>query len=220
MTPPSRLLTGLLLTFIAGYIDALAFIELGGYFASFMSGNTTQLGLGLGAADERTAQLLRGEHNLLMPLALIGMFFGGAFIAAYLSVRSKSWYSRRVVLLVIALLIMALISGLVTKSSSVAVILLAAVMGAQNAIFKAHGSVRLGASFVTGTIFNAAYDLAHGLHGTVPRHRWLQHVSVWVSLVLGAALGVTFNHYLALYSLILPIMALIIMLGAFWLRKI
>lgn len=48
MTPPVRLLSGLVLTAIAGFIDALAFIELGGYFASFMSGNTTQLGLAMG----------------------------------------------------------------------------------------------------------------------------------------------------------------------------
>ena len=34
--------TGLLLTGLAGYVDALGFVRLGGLYTSFMSGNTTQ----------------------------------------------------------------------------------------------------------------------------------------------------------------------------------
>ncbi|WP_164153920.1 DUF1275 family protein, partial [Stenotrophomonas maltophilia] len=31
---------------LAGFVDALAFTSLGGFFASFMSGNSTRLGVG------------------------------------------------------------------------------------------------------------------------------------------------------------------------------
>src|SRR3546814_743797 len=36
-----------LLAVLAGFVDAIAYISLGGFFASFMSGNTTRLGVGL-----------------------------------------------------------------------------------------------------------------------------------------------------------------------------
>ena len=47
MTPTPQLSLGLLLTAAAGMIDVVGFIELGGFYTSFMSGNTTQLGAGL-----------------------------------------------------------------------------------------------------------------------------------------------------------------------------
>ena len=99
------------------------------------------------------------------------------------------------------------------------VMLLAAAMGAQNAVFKAHGAARLGTTFVTGTIFNAASDLANGLRGQVPRRRWLQHVSVWVSLVIGAASGAVLYNYFGLNSLLLPVVVLSVMLGLFIAKK-
>jgi uncharacterized membrane protein YoaK (UPF0700 family) len=37
----------MLLTAIAGYVDAIGYIELGGLFASFMSGATISLGVGI-----------------------------------------------------------------------------------------------------------------------------------------------------------------------------
>jgi uncharacterized membrane protein YoaK (UPF0700 family) len=40
MKPQRRLFLGLLLTGCAGFIDAIGFIELGGFYTSFMSGNT------------------------------------------------------------------------------------------------------------------------------------------------------------------------------------
>ncbi len=46
MTPARVLIPGLLLTALAGFVDAIGFVELGGFFVSFMSGNTTQLGTG------------------------------------------------------------------------------------------------------------------------------------------------------------------------------
>ena len=47
MTPLRDLTVGLVLTGTAGFIDAVGFIALGGFYTSFMSGNTTQLGTGL-----------------------------------------------------------------------------------------------------------------------------------------------------------------------------
>lgn len=218
MTPPVRLLSGLVLTAIAGFIDALAFIELGGYFASFMSGNTTQLGLAMSGPDGRATQLLGGQ-NLLMPLVLIGLFFGGAFFASFISVRETRWYSGRVVVLIVVLLLSALFLNQIPQLTPMPVALLAAAMGAQNAVFKPFGAARLGTTFVTGTIYNAANDLAKGLRGYAPRRRWLQHVYVWLSLVFGAASGAILYNLIGLWSLLLPVSVLFVILCIVRLRK-
>ncbi|WP_439271903.1 YoaK family protein [Pseudochrobactrum sp. HB0163] len=219
MTPPTRLMTGLILTAIAGFVDALAFIELGGYFASFMSGNTTQLGLALSDPEGKAAQYF-GGHIFLMPFVLISLFFGGAFFASLMSAREVRWFSARVMLLVIGLLAGVLVLNRIDGAAQLPVIFLAAAMGAQNAVFKPHGAARLGTTFVTGTIFNAANDLANGLLGRVPPRRWLQHVYVWLSLVFGAALGALLYGRFALLSLLLPVLVLTAMLVVLLSREI
>ena len=37
----------LVLAMLAGYVDAIGFIQIGGFFVSFMSGNSTRLAVGL-----------------------------------------------------------------------------------------------------------------------------------------------------------------------------
>ncbi len=71
MTPTPHLSPGLLLTAAAGMIDVVGFVELGGFYTSFMSGNTTQLGAGL-------AHMSPG---LLLPAGLIAMFVVGSFFS-------------------------------------------------------------------------------------------------------------------------------------------
>ena len=45
---------------LAGYVDALGFITLGGYFVSFMTGNTTRLGIELAGGRAGGAALAGG----------------------------------------------------------------------------------------------------------------------------------------------------------------
>lgn len=39
------------LSALAGYVDAVGFMTLGGFFVSFMSGNSTRLGVGLSSGE-------------------------------------------------------------------------------------------------------------------------------------------------------------------------
>jgi uncharacterized membrane protein YoaK (UPF0700 family) len=57
---------------LAGYVNAIAFIETGGFFVSFMSGNTKRLGVGL--AHNRVAAAIA--------FGLIGFFVCGATAAS------------------------------------------------------------------------------------------------------------------------------------------
>src|SRR3546814_20873425 len=80
-----------LLAVLAGFVDAIAYISLGGFFASFMSGNTTRLGVGLAtgtAADAWNAG------------ALILAFLCGVVGASILSARFARWRKPGVVIAV------------------------------------------------------------------------------------------------------------------------
>lgn len=76
MTPAPQLSLGLLLTSAAGMIDVIGFIELGGFYTSFMSGNTTQLGGALAGAEGMV---------IALPVSLVIMFFIGSFLGALIA---------------------------------------------------------------------------------------------------------------------------------------
>lgn len=211
MTPSSRLLTGLVLTGIAGFVDTVAFMELGGYFASFMSGNTTQLALGISDPTGGAVGLLR-DYPILMPVVLLSLFFAGAFFAALLAEGSRHWRERRVLALIIVIITIAFVLDRSDVSSFPPMVLLAAAMGAQNATLQPVGAARLGATFVTGTLFNTASDLAKAILGEAPRWRWLQHAMVWGALITGAALGAISHRIIGVYTLLLPIVGLFLLI--------
>ncbi|MBV2144828.1 DUF1275 domain-containing protein [Falsochrobactrum sp. TDYN1] len=199
MTPNSKLALGLVLTASAGFVDAIAFMQLGGFFASFMSGNTTQLGIGFAGQPG-----VLGRVIIWFPAALIALFFTGAFTGT-LVVRA---YGRRGSLLVMASVVaMLLLVGILGWEGALLIqpaLLLAAAMGAQNAAVQPIGSARLGVTYVTGTLFNAAADLACSLRGETPKWRWVQHLAVWSSLMLGAIFGGVCHFLIGLGALFVP----------------
>lgn len=196
MTPNSKLSLGLLLTASAGFIDGIAFLELGGFFASFMSGNTTQLGLAITGQRD-----VMGRVIVWLPVALVGLFFAGAFLGT-LAVRAYGKSGSIAVMVIVALtLVLVCILRQFRLELIHPVLMLAAAMGAQNAAVQPIGSARLGVTYVTGTLFNSAADLAGYIRGEVPRWRWLQHFSVWSSLMIGAVLGGLGHYFIGLDAL-------------------
>ena len=65
------------LSALAGYVDAVGFIQLGGFFVSFMSGNSTRLGVGL----------IERSNDAAVAGGLIAVFIAGV-IAGSLTGRS------------------------------------------------------------------------------------------------------------------------------------
>lgn len=194
---------GLLLTACAGFIDAIGFIELGGFYTSFMSGNTTQLG---------TGHLM--STALLLPLGLIVMFFLGSVAGSLLALRDRKRgpvYVLSFVILTIGITLGLLMGGIVASS---AMLVLAAGAGAQNATLPFSGGARLGTTFVTGTLFGAGQDLAGAINGTAPKWRWVQHIQVWAALLLGALIGATIYGWLDVYALLVPAGAYFLLLIA------
>ncbi len=196
MTPARHLVLGMLLTAAAGFIDAVGFIELGGYFVSFMSGNTTQGG----------AALMDGAYPVFwLTMGLVALFFAGSTLGAALAFGNLRWGPAAVsgaVLFGVGLTMALVLAGIPASS---AMLVLAAAAGAQNAILPMRGAVRLGATFVTGTLYTAGQDLALALQGKVHRWRWLQHLAIWLGLLAGAIAGAAAYRGLGIEALYVPI---------------
>ncbi|MDB5613314.1 MAG: hypothetical protein JWQ22_967 [Devosia sp.] len=211
MTPTPQLSLGLLLTAAAGCADVVGFIELGGHYTSFMSGNTTQLGDALAQGLWPVVAVTAG---------LVVLFFIGSVAGSLVaSAAGRRWGSAAVTALVLASLVTALSLSLAGFMPSQAMLALAAGAGAQNTILPSAGSVRLGTTFVTGTLFLAGRDLAEALLGSAPRWRWAQHLLVWISLLLGAVVGALGYSQLGIYALLLPAAIYLGFLIAFILRR-
>src|SRR5262245_25197504 len=121
------------LTALAGYVDALGFIELGGFFVSFMSGNSTRLGVGL-VGDTKHALISGG---------LILTFVCGVVLGTLVAHRGTRNRASSVLLLVAVLLTVA--AGFHAADLSVlAVGATALAMGAINVIFVNNGEVSTG----------------------------------------------------------------------------
>jgi uncharacterized membrane protein YoaK (UPF0700 family) len=198
MTRNWHLAFGLLLTALAGYVDALGFVRLGGFYASFMSGNTTQIGVDLGHGSVRHAAI---------PFLLIAMFLGGATLGSALSIAARDGWKTPVVLGAEALgVFAAMIAGLAMPDSGLASALLALAMGAQNAVL---GSVaikgfRAGTTFVTGALFGFGQKLAAALMRTGDPLGWVGDAVVWLSLMAGAIAGAAAYQAIGISALVLP----------------
>src|SRR6202048_4320230 len=105
------------LSALAGYVDAIGFLHLGGLFVSFMSGNSTRMGVSLAEGQWASA---------LESLGLIALFVIGA-AAGSLIVLGRGVNRQPLVLLAEALLLAgaALAYGVERSNVAVAAIVLA-----------------------------------------------------------------------------------------------
>lgn len=188
------LLLGILLTALAGWLDALGFLQLAGYYTSFMSGNTTQLGIALvGGMAEGPA----------LPALLVLLFFGGAFAGSLIAVLARHW-CLPAVLGAVALLLWTSAAMLLSREDQAATMLLAAAMGLQNAAPLQIGSARPGVTYVTGTLFNAGRGLAMAVLRLAPHREWMLHAVIWLALMAGASCGALAYARFGLQAIMAP----------------
>ena len=163
---------------VAGYVDAVGFLKLGGFFVSFMSGNSTRLGVALANLDWKGA---------LTAITLVGSFVGGVVLGA-LTARAFG-ENRRSPVLVLEAALLAGGAGLLTAGFDTAgVTCVAMAMGAENAVFQRNGDVAVGLTYMTGTLVRAGQRIAGALAGGEPND-WPRFVLLWAGLTAGGALG-------------------------------
>lgn len=177
--PLSVLLVAVLLAALAGFVDAIAFSAFAGFFASFMSGNTTRLGVAI--ASGLQAEL---HTAISLILAFVSGVMGGAIAARAGGVRGR----EAVMLLVTALLALAALC-LGFGPRQLALVLLAGAMGAENAVFSRNGEVQVGLTYMTGTLVRFGQRLADALMGVGPRTGWWRDLLFWGGFLFGTLGG-------------------------------
>lgn len=162
---------------LAGFVDATGFVESGGFFVSFMTGNSTRLAVG--AAEWQRAGLFAG--------AMIALFVTGVIIGSLLAARAKP--SRAVAVLSLAALLLAGATGLRIEGVLwPAIACLALSMGVVNAALEGKDGAVVGVTYMTGTLVQMGQKIANRLRGEGDG-RWLHHFGLWLSLVGGAIIG-------------------------------
>jgi uncharacterized membrane protein YoaK (UPF0700 family) len=178
LTVRSNLALACALSGLAGYVDGVGFIHLGGLFISFMSGNSTRLGVTVAAADWLKA---------LEALKLIGLFVAGAALGSLIGHR-RGRHRQWIVLLVEALLLGAGGAAFRLGAPDITIIAIVVAMGLENAMFQTDGGTGIALTYMTGTLVRIGQLLAAVLHGG-PRWAWLPYLLLWSAMVAGAAIG-------------------------------
>lgn len=181
------------LSFLAGFVDAMGFLHLGGYFVAFMSGNSTRMAVGL--PD--------GLAGALLPLAIIVLFVIGVIAGAVMERRLSS--SRGLIVLAAML---GVASGLAAIGlQDAAVLVTPLVMGAMNTVLRA-GQSGMAVTYMTGNLVKLGQAIAASFSGA-SRWVWLPFLLLWLGLIAGAVCGALMYEEIGLAALWLPTIGLI-----------
>lgn len=163
----------------AGFVDAVGFIHLGGYFVSFMSGNSTRGGTALAEGN---------WSGFVLAFGLVGAFLLGVVTASILRRLVPAHKRMAVLLYVTATLAAAVVLFDLGLGGWLAPALMALAMGAENVIFERDGEVSIGLTYMTGTLVKMGQHIANALTGG-EKWLWRRYAVLWLSLTVGSILG-------------------------------
>ncbi|WP_237168114.1 DUF1275 family protein [Prescottella equi] len=158
-----------------GFVDALGFVVLGGFFVSSVDATTTQTGVALDGGIHWPLGLLA---------AILGSFLIGVMAATYVG---QCWPRRRVTGAFMVATAALVASGLIGQISDSRVMIgftLALAMGAANTLVEP-----------AGLLVDMARALSERLQSTRSRV-WARHLLLWVAMTLGAAVGAVLGSHL------------------------
>jgi uncharacterized membrane protein YoaK (UPF0700 family) len=178
------------LSALAGYVDGIGFLHLGGLFVSFMSGNSTRMGVSL--ADGHW-------QNAAEALGLIALFVIGA-AAGSLIVLGRGTHRQPWVLLVEAVLLAAAGLAYAVDQPKLTVAAIVLAMGLENAVFQIHGGAGLGLTYVTGALVKVGQLAAAALTGGA-RWAFVPNLMLWAAMVVGSLGGALAYHWINLAAI-------------------
>ncbi len=198
----SRLLLSCALVLISGFIDAVGYLQLGKIYLSFMSGNSTKLGIAL----------FEGDSAVLTNIGLvIFLFVVGAFIGTLITDRLGKWRLAGILGFESLLFAGAIVFLLFLHTQSV-LFPIAVAMGMQNTMHQMVAHADVGKGFVTGTLFGIGQALAKAVRGKAPASEWAVLALSWVIFVFGAALGALLLTQGSLLLALIASLALLLLL--------
>ena len=175
---PSERALAVMLAALAGYVDSLGFLHLGGLFVSFMSGNSTRLAVSLSHGDWLPALTAAGLLILFVVGAMLGALAAGPGGAA----------SRSRVLTLEAGLLAGAAAAAALRWPHLAVALMVLAMAVENSVFLRKGEVAVSLTYMTGTLFRIGHALAASLRGGDP-WAFRPYLILWLGLAAGAVAG-------------------------------
>lgn len=202
------------LAFIAGYIDATGLIKWKIY-VSFMSGNTTQLGVAL-STDK--------DGVIMTSVIAISCFLLGIYAGACLSLWKKTDYQIFTCYIVSFMLTCYTITAYIYTihiGSSIAIIGFST--GLMNTIVTTVGNQKVNTDFVTGTLNSLARNTAmfSMTKDKMERQQYKTHAYhlslVWIGFISGAYTASLLLDALRNWFLIFP--ALLLLIAGLWLSS-
>jgi len=197
------------LSALAGYVDAIGFLELGRYFVSFMSGNSTQLAVGLVAGERPRVLLLAG---------IIASFVSGAGVGTVVNQRAAKPNQAFAVLLLVTLVLTAAMLCHGSGWPLIAVLLMALAMGAENAVLQSADESLLGVTYMTGTLVKIGQRIALACMGG-KKFSWVPYLLLWLGLISGGITGAVMFDLLGLSSLWLAAIWAMLLTAVAWYRR-
>lgn len=188
-----RVAMAVALSLLAGFVDALGFMHLGGYFVSFMSGNSTQM----------AAVLPDGLAGAILPLALVVLFVLGVMVGTLAEQR----LSASLGLLVLAALLGVATALAAMRLDDAAIMITPFVMGAMNTVLRS-GQGAMAVTYMTGNLVKLGQTIVAAVQGG-PRWAWLPYLLLWLGLLVGALCGALAYGEIGLVALWLPAVGLI-----------
>jgi len=178
------------LSALAGYVDGIGFLHLGGLFVSFMSGNSTRMGVSLAEGQWWSA----AEAFSLIALFVIGAA-AGSLIVLGRGTNRQPW-----LLLAEASLLAAAALCYSFGLSNVAVAAIVVAMGLENAVFQIRGGAGLGLTYVTGALVKVGQQAAAALTGGA-RWGWVPNLLLWAAMVMGSLCGALAYYWINLAAI-------------------
>jgi uncharacterized membrane protein YoaK (UPF0700 family) len=180
---------------MAGMVDAIGFLASGGFFLSFMSGNSTRFSVGV----------VEGAPYVGMVSLLVLSFVGGVVAGSLIGRQNTLSPSRRQAYILIIISILLFAAPVIASFEFLlfGLCLAAFCMGLENTLFEREGSVSFGLTYMTGALVKIGQGLATLMSGGA-RFAWVPYLLLWIGLVSGAAIGAMLFGFFGLDSLLLP----------------
>jgi uncharacterized membrane protein YoaK (UPF0700 family) len=180
---------------MAGMVDAIGFLASGGFFLSFMSGNSTRLSVGLA----------QGAPYIFTVAALISSFVGGVIWGSLTGNISSMADNKRQSIILAGISVLLFLAPILAGFGLLlpAICLGALCMGAENTLYERDGSVSFGLTYMTGALVKIGQGLATMIRGG-SKTAWLPYLFLWSGLIGGAVVGALMFAKYSIYSFWLP----------------
>lgn len=180
---------------MAGMVDAIGFMASGGFFLSFMSGNSTRLSVGI----------VESAPYIGLVAALLASFVGGVVAGSLVGRQTTFGPHDRQAIILTGISLLLFTAPFVAAAGFLPLALCAAAfcMGMENTLFEREGSVSFGLTYMTGALVKIGQGLATLISGGA-RLEWVPYLLLWLGLASGAMIGALMFGAFGLKSLWLP----------------